>query len=228
MGRRKHPHPRPLESVVASSSAHFAAVLMTHPVPNYIRYGKEGSSPDEDAMELLQKVKALNKAATDGLAFETEVKAALGSDPNKGFSMALGNVYGKINEKMSSNDINWAMGTFIFALRTVNPQFAAENKHGDHSHGYMQQDAAEVWGELMNRLKATTPYVEEMFSYENEVTMTCDENPDEPASVTKEKGLTMIADVNKDTGHLMACLESAMEASLVKKSASLDRDAQYV
>jgi len=85
-----------------------------------------------------------------------------------------------------------------------------------------------VWGELMNRLKATTPYVEEMFSYENEVTMTCDENPDEPASVTKEKGLTMIADVNKDTGHLMACLESAMEASLVKKSASLDRDAQYV
>lgn len=166
----------------------FAAVLMTHPVPNYIRYGKEGSSPDEDAMELLQKVKALNKAATDGLAFETEVKAALGSDPNKGFSMALGNVYGKINEKMSSNDINWAMGTFIFALRTVNPQFAAENKHGDHSHGYMQQDAAEVWGELMNRLKATTPYVEEMFSYENEVTMTCDENPDEPASVTKEKG----------------------------------------
>ena len=134
---------------------------------------------------------------------------------------------GKIKEKMSSNDINWAMGTFIVALRKVNPQYAEKQMHNGHSHGYMQQDAAEVWVELMTRLKSAVPFVEEIFTYKTEVTMTCDENPDEPAVVSEEKGLTMIADVNKDTGHVMACLETAMEGSLVKKSATLDRDAQY-
>ena len=58
------------------------------------KYGKEGSKPDEDAMELLEKMKALNKAAADGQAFETAVKSTLEADPNKGFSMALGNLYG--------------------------------------------------------------------------------------------------------------------------------------
>merc|ERR1719198_2643344 len=57
--------------------------------------------------------------------------------------------------------------------------------------------------------------------------MTCDENPDEPPTVTTETGQTILANVNKDTGHVLASLESSMEESLVKKSPSLDRDAQY-
>jgi ubiquitin carboxyl-terminal hydrolase 14 len=37
----------------------------------------------------------------------------------------------------------------------------------------------------------------------------------------------MLANINKDTGHLTSCLESSMEESVVKTSESLGRDAQY-
>jgi hypothetical protein len=38
-------------------------------------------------------------------------------------SAALGNVFNKLKTKTSSLDINMAMGTFLMALRTINPRF---------------------------------------------------------------------------------------------------------
>jgi hypothetical protein len=156
------------------------------------KFGPGGTEPNTDAMELFAAVQSINVAAKEGMPFDGVVTSSIAAKPDVSFSMALGNVFEKIQAKESSNAINFAMGTFIDALRTINPQFGSKQQHGDHDHGYQQQDAAEAWGQLMSCLIRAVPFSKDVFTYRNEITMTCDENPDEPAKVSTEDGTVRV------------------------------------
>jgi hypothetical protein len=57
----------------------------------------------------------------------------------------------------------------------------------------VQQDAAEAWSTVLGCLSRSAPFVKNMFTYKTEESLTCDENPDEPAEVSASEGTTMMA-----------------------------------
>ncbi|KAG6867724.1 hypothetical protein C0993_011945 [Termitomyces sp. T159_Od127] len=141
---------------------------------------------------------------------------------------------------------------FLSTLRQVNPQFAEMDRSGKQLGGtYAQQDAEECFGQIINTLRnvpglnadgsssGTSPqastdvkkFVEQYLMGSMRRELTCDEAPEEPASVTTENVLKIECNINITTNFMLTGIMNARRSSLdqkvEKRSPFLGRDAIY-
>lgn len=121
--------------------------------------------------------------------------------------------------------------TFLNALRGRFPQFA---ERGDDGH-YKQQDAEEVWSQLLLVLKDTlkakddesTPIITKYMSGEFETEMKSDEAPEEAPSKGTEAFTKLDCHISISTNYLKDGLLAGLEEKMEKYSATLDRNSEY-
>ena len=120
---------------------------------------------------------------------------------------------------------------FVNTLRTAFPLFAETDSEGHPK----QQDAEEC---LCNILETISPHlvvegrrlVEELFTFEYQSTLKCQENPEEPPSLALEysKKLTCIIDNQGNPVNILTeGLQAGLEGSLEKFSETLGRNSVY-
>merc|ERR1719431_1018311 len=119
-------------------------------------------------------------------------------------------------------------------LHNVFPRFAERGEQG----GFQQQDANECWIELMGVLKrhlnmktadaATKSVIDTYFGLEFETETKCVESDEEPVSKSTEHFLQYNCYIDRDVKYLASGLKNRLQESMTKKSAILDRDAEYV
>ena len=126
---------------------------------------------------------------------------------------------------------------FLTTLRQKFPQFAERAKSG-HG-GYAQQDAEEVWSQLVQTLHESLPlkngqeqqgfktWVDKFMGGKFEVTTTCDDAPDEEPVVNTEEFHDLKCNIQGDTNHLREGIAIAMSDKIEKNSASLGRSATF-
>ena len=137
---------------------------------------------------------------------------------------------------------------FLYALRTLFPQFAQKSKSGQ---GYAQQDAEEAWSQIVSQLKqklklkdtgvvgtnpsnhkdADVSFVDKYMAGRFEITAECDEPAAKEAGEevihSQEPFFKLDCHINKDINHLRDGLLAGLEEKIEKKSPKLDRDAIY-
>ncbi|KAF8174908.1 ubiquitin carboxyl-terminal hydrolase 6 [Pholiota molesta] len=143
---------------------------------------------------------------------------------------------------------------FLQVLREVNPQFAEmdrrETKANDFSmgkQGYAQQDAEECYGAIINTLRNVPGldesgrsvstgaeaaiggkrFVEQYMMGEMRRELTCDDNPEEPASVSSEQVLKIECNISITTNFMLSGILSSLDTKVEKNSPSLGRQALY-
>ena len=123
---------------------------------------------------------------------------------------------------------------FLTTLRQKFPQFSERSKHG----GYAQQDAEEMWSNLIQILRDTLKIEESQESGSKnwvakylggkfDATMTCDDAPDEGKTVTTDDFNTLKANIQGDTNHLREGISLALDEKIEKNSPTLARNAIY-
>ncbi|QIW99967.1 hypothetical protein AMS68_005485 [Peltaster fructicola] len=126
---------------------------------------------------------------------------------------------------------------FLTALRQKFPQFAEQSKDG---RGYAQQDAEEMWSQLVStlhqNLKVTEgektaagfqSWVEQYMGGQLESVTKCDEAPEEEA-VTKSEGFhDLKCNISGETNHLREGIMTGLDEKIEKRSPTLGRDAMY-
>lgn len=124
---------------------------------------------------------------------------------------------------------------FLTTLRQRFPQFAERAKNG---HGYAQQDAEEVWTQLIETLHQSLKlmddqdashktWIDKYMGGQFEVTTTCDEAPEEEAITNSEIFHDLKCNIAGDTNHLREGIKIALDEKLEKRSPTLDRSAVY-
>ncbi|KAK5132224.1 hypothetical protein LTR08_009284 [Meristemomyces frigidus] len=125
---------------------------------------------------------------------------------------------------------------FLTALRQKFPQFAEKAKNG---HGYAQQDAEEVWTQMIQTLHTSLQlqdgaqgggfktFIDKYMGGRFEVTTTCDEAPEEESQVNSEEFHDLKCNIAGDTNHMSEGLRIALNEKLEKTSPSLNRTAIY-
>ncbi|TMW42744.1 hypothetical protein DOY81_012175 [Sarcophaga bullata] len=126
-------------------------------------------------------------------------------------------------------------------LHRAFPQFAQTGENGT----YRQQDANECWSELLKMLQQKLPatngsegegekqvkkynsFIEQFFGGTFEVKMSCSEAPEEDTTVSKENFLQLSCFISPEVKYMHSGLKSKLNETLVKRSESLGRDANY-
>ncbi|XP_065355905.1 ubiquitin carboxyl-terminal hydrolase 14 [Calliphora vicina] len=126
-------------------------------------------------------------------------------------------------------------------LHRAFPQFSQTGENGT----YRQQDANECWSELLKMLQQKLPatydgntggdeksrkyssFIEQYFSGTFEVKMSCSEAPDEDISISKENFLQLSCFISPEVKYMHSGLKSKLSETLIKRSESLGRDANY-
>ncbi|WVR04392.1 hypothetical protein IAU60_001394 [Kwoniella sp. DSM 27419] len=108
-------------------------------------------------------------------------------------------------------------------LRSLAPQFAEQDNHGNFS----QQDADEAWTQVVSALRSSTRSNGGASSFIDDVILQCVEAPDEPPVTTKEKVLKLECNISISTNFLMSGLLDGLNQQIEKTSLSLGRMAQY-
>ncbi|KXN85247.1 Ubiquitin carboxyl-terminal hydrolase 6 [Leucoagaricus sp. SymC.cos] len=139
---------------------------------------------------------------------------------------------------------------FLSILRQVNPQFAEMDRREKSSlmmGGYAQQDAEECYSFIIQTLRnvpglsaegtslATSAqaevgnkrFVEQYFMGEMRRELTCDEAPEEPASVTTEQVHKVECNINITTNYMLSGIMNSLDQKIEKNSPSLGRQAVY-
>ncbi|KAG6812904.1 hypothetical protein H0H92_015456 [Tricholoma furcatifolium] len=127
--------------------------------------------------------------------------------------------------------------TFLQTLRQVNPQFAEMDrgeKRPGMAAGYAQQDAEECFGQIITTLRnvpglnadGTSSGTSAIASTETKK-LTCDEAPEEPASVTTENVLKVECNINITTNYMHTGIMNSLDQKVEKRSPTLGRDAIY-
>lgn len=138
--------------------------------------------------------------------------------------------------------------TFLYALRSVFPQFAQKSKTGQ---GYAQQDAEEAWtqiisqlrqklklkevdvedGEASNQRESEVSFIDKYLAGRFESSLECDEpaakEAGEKPALSEEVFLKLDCHINKDINHLRDGILAGLEEKLEKNSPTLGRDAIY-
>lgn len=146
---------------------------------------------------------------------------------------ALGDLY----KQMSETQQGFPPLMFLTTLRQQFPQFAERAKNG---HGYAQQDAEEVWSQLISTLGQTLKikedeqtelgfknWIDKYMGGKFEVTTTCDEAPEEEAVVNSEGFNDLKCNIQNDTNHLREGISIALNEKIEKNSPTLGRSAMY-
>jgi len=125
---------------------------------------------------------------------------------------------------------------FLTTLRQKFPQFAERAKSG---HGFAQQDAEEVWTQVVQTLHDSLKlppgegsgnfksWVEKYMGGQYEVTTTCDDAPEEESTTTTETFHDLKCNINSEVNHLSDGMRIALNEKLEKRSPTLDREATY-
>ncbi|XP_005181587.2 ubiquitin carboxyl-terminal hydrolase 14 [Musca domestica] len=129
-------------------------------------------------------------------------------------------------------------------LHRAFPQFAQTGENGT----YRQQDANECWSELLKMLQQKLPssnkkeaeggegekqvkkynsFIEQYFGGSFEVKMSCNEAPEEETTTSKENFLQLSCFISPEVKYMHSGLKSKLNETLVKRSESLGRDANY-
>jgi len=120
-------------------------------------------------------------------------------------------------------------------LHNAFPRFAERGEQG----GYQQQDANECWVELLDMIKQklmtkategfpSSSVVDKYFGLEFATETKCVESDDEPVVKSTEKFLQYSCYIDKDVKYLASGLKNRLQENITKKSAILDRDAEYI
>jgi ubiquitin carboxyl-terminal hydrolase 14 len=145
---------------------------------------------------------------------------------------------------MSETQEGFPPFAFLNSLRTAFPQFAERAKSG---HGYAQQDAEEVWSQILTQLRqklkvkdgangsATNPaevsFIDKYLAGSFSSVTECDEPAARDAGeepVKSEAGfLKLDCHISGTTNHLRDGILAGLEEKLEKQSAVLGRDAVY-
>lgn len=143
---------------------------------------------------------------------------------------ALGDLFQQMNETQQG----FPPLMFLTALRQKHPQFAERAKNG---HGYAQQDAEEVWSQLVQNLRDTLKLKDDPNGYKTwvdkymggkfDVTTTCKEAPDEGVSTNSEDFNDLKCNINVEVNHMREGISIALNEELEKNSPSLGRTAIY-
>ncbi|USW48235.1 Putative Ubiquitin-like domain, papain-like cysteine peptidase superfamily [Septoria linicola] len=143
---------------------------------------------------------------------------------------ALGDLFQQMNETQQG----FPPLMFLTALRQKHPQFAERAKSG---HGYAQQDAEEVWSQLVQNLRDTLKLKDDPNGYKTwvdkymggkfEVVTTCKEAPEEEASTNSEDFNDLKCNINVEVNHMREGISIALNEELEKNSPSLGRTAIY-
>ncbi|KAG6857024.1 hypothetical protein H0H87_010697 [Tephrocybe sp. NHM501043] len=159
---------------------------------------------------------------------------------------ALRDLY--VNMSRTADSINPM--SFLSTLRQVNPQFAEMDRGSKlpgMAAGYAQQDAEECFGQIIHTLRnvpglnadgtssgssavatsETKKFVEQYLMGEMRRELTCDEAPEEPASVTTENVLKIECNINITTNFMLTGIMNSLDQKVEKRSPSLGRDALY-
>ncbi|KAK3068792.1 deubiquitinating enzyme [Teratosphaeriaceae sp. CCFEE 6253] len=123
---------------------------------------------------------------------------------------------------------------FLTTLRQKYPQFAERAKNG---HGYAQQDAEEVWTQLIQTLHESLKlhddeaqqfksWVGKYMAGSFEVTTTCDDAPEETTTQTEEFH-DLKCNITGEIYHLSEGMRLALNEKLEKNSSTLGREATY-
>ena len=137
-------------------------------------------------------------------------------------------------KQMSETQSGFPPLLFLTTLRQKFPQFAERAKNG---HGYAQQDAEEVWSQLIQTLSQSLKIREEDDNYKGwidkymggkfEVTTTCDDAPEEDSVTNTEDFNDLKCNIQAETNHLREGLSIALNEKIEKNSPSLGREATY-
>ncbi|KAK4569562.1 deubiquitinating enzyme [Recurvomyces mirabilis] len=125
---------------------------------------------------------------------------------------------------------------FLTTLRQKFPQFAERAKSG---HGFAQQDAEEVWTQVVQTLHDSLKlppgedsgnfksWVEKYMGGQYEVTTTCDDAPEEESTIGTETFHDLKCNINSEVNHMSDGMRIALNEKLEKRSPTLDREATY-
>ena len=126
---------------------------------------------------------------------------------------------------------------FLTALRQQYPQFAEKSKTGG---GYAQQDAEEMWSQLISTLDQSlkidskdasdegfNTWVEKYMGGRFETVTKSDEAPDEEPQYGTDGFRDLKCNIAGDTNHLRECLSIGLNEQFEKCSETLGRDAIY-
>ncbi|KAF7759673.1 hypothetical protein Agabi119p4_11368 [Agaricus bisporus var. burnettii] len=140
--------------------------------------------------------------------------------------------------------------SFLTVLRQVNPQFGEMDRRetrGLMLGGYAQQDAEECLSFIVQTLRnvpgltnegtslatsaqadiGSKKFVEQYLMGEMRRELTCDEAPEEPASVSTEQVLKIECNINITTNYMVPGILNSLDQKLEKNSPSLGREAVY-
>lgn len=189
--------------------------------------------------ELLEELKTYKPGATAGPSsslFSPEQLAQHGIGGLGGgndLTAALGDLY----RQMSGTQQGFPPLLFLTTLRQKFPQFAERAKNG---HGYAQQDAEEVWSQLIQTLSQSLKlkedeqsslgfksWVEKYMGGKFEVTTKCDEAPEEETTTSSEDFSDLKCNITGETNHLREGLAIALNETIEKNSPTLGRMANY-
>lgn len=139
-------------------------------------------------------------------------------------------------QQMSGTQQGFPPIMFLTTLRQKFPQFAERAKNG---HGYAQQDAEEVWSQLVHTLhtslklpdgeasEGAKTWVEKFMGGKFEVTTSCDDAPEEESVTNSEDFTDLKCNIQSDTNHLREGIKIALNEKIEKNSPSLGREATY-
>ncbi|EMC94404.1 hypothetical protein BAUCODRAFT_35625 [Baudoinia panamericana UAMH 10762] len=138
-------------------------------------------------------------------------------------------------KQMSETQHGFPPIMFLTTLRQKFPQFAERAKSG---HGYAQQDAEEVWSQLIQVLHESLKlqnggqdgfgsWVAKYMGGKFEVTTKCDETEEEEVQVQEEDFHDLKCNIAGDTNHLSEGMRIALNEKLEKNSPTLGREATY-
>ncbi|KAI6037941.1 hypothetical protein EDC04DRAFT_3026642 [Pisolithus marmoratus] len=130
--------------------------------------------------------------------------------------------------------------SFLHVLRQVVPQFAEldRSKAGMLS-GYAQQDADECWTQITNALKEVPgidgsgasvsgkKFVDQFMSGEMRRELKCDEDENEPPTVSTERVLKIECNISNTTNYMHTGIMDALNQKVEKNSPLLMREAIY-
>lgn len=139
---------------------------------------------------------------------------------------------------MSETQSGFAPHAFLSALRTAFPQFAERSRTG---HGFAQQDAEEAWSQIVTQLRQklrltggdapTQSFIDRYMAGAFVSSMECDEpaarEAGEQPITSSEPFLKLNCHIDTTTNHLRDGILNGLTEKLEKRSAVLDRDADY-
>ncbi|KAI9088744.1 hypothetical protein DFS34DRAFT_421316 [Phlyctochytrium arcticum] len=161
-----------------------------------------------------------------------KMPAGMNADSRNNLAFALRSLFDELER--SGDAVTPLM--FLQLLRTVFPQFGEMDNRG-----YMQQDAEECWGQIVNALGEKVPgftkdgegdsgkkFVEQYMTGELINSLTCDEAPEESPSISTDTFNKLRVNIGAGVStYMLTDIGKGLEEKIEKNSPSLGRIAQY-